>query len=143
MDSGGGRPRLAGLHHLGISVANLDQSLRFYCDVLGAKVVVGPHDGTSPSFVGQMAILRLGGQILDLYEHARNEGERFDPVRTGLDHFALEARSPEELQSWATWLDTRGVARSQVRAAADDRALLFDFVDPDGIQIEFIHLNLG
>jgi catechol 2,3-dioxygenase-like lactoylglutathione lyase family enzyme len=90
-----------------------------------------------------MAILSLGGHILDLYEHSRSEGERFDPVHTGLDHFALEAESLEELQAWATWLDTCGVARSEVRRVADGLGAIFDFVDPDGIQIEFIHLNLG
>jgi glyoxylase I family protein len=117
--------------------------MRFYRDVVGADLLVGPHDGTSPSFAGRMAILSLGGCIFDLYEHSRNEGERFDPARSGLDHFALAATSLDELQAWATWLDTCGVARSAVREAADGRAKIFDFVDPDGIQIEFIHLNLG
>ncbi len=117
--------------------------MRFYRDVVGADVLVGPNDGTSPSFVGRMAILRMGGRILDLCEHSRNEGEQFDPVRTGLDHLALEAESLEELQEWATWLDTCGIARSAVRGVADDLGAMFDFVDPDGIQIEFIHLKLS
>ena len=143
MDSGRDRPRLAGLHRLGISVTNLERSMRFYRDVVGADLLVGPHDGTSPSFEGRMAILSLGGCIFDLYAHSRNQGEGFDPARTGLDHFALAATSLDELQAWATWLDTRGVARSAIREAADGRAKIFDFVDPDGIQIEFIHLNLG
>jgi glyoxylase I family protein len=137
------RPRLAGLHHLGISVTNLERSMGFYRDVVGAELLVGPHDGTSPSFIGRMAILSLGGSIFDIYEHSGNKGERFLPARTGLDHFALNATSLDELQAWATWLDTRGVARSALRSAADGRADMFDFVDPDGIQIEFIHLNLG
>jgi glyoxylase I family protein len=138
-----GRPRLAGLHHLGISVANLERSVRFYRDVVGADLLVGPNDGTSPSFIGRMAILSLGGRIFDICEHSRNEGERFDPVRTGLDHLALEAESLDELRAWATWLDTRGVARSAVRDIADGLGKMFDFIDPDGIQIEFIYLDLG
>ena len=96
--------------------------MRFYRDLVGADLLVGPHNGTSPSFVGRMAILTLGGCIFDLYEHARNEGERFDPARTGLDHFALTATTLDELQAWAAWLDTRGVARSPIREAADGRA---------------------
>ncbi len=143
MGTGRDLPRLAGLHHLGISVANLERSMRFYLDVLGADLLVGPHDGTSPSFTGRMAILSLGGSIFDVYEHSRNEDQRFDPAHTGLDHFALAATSLDELQDWATWLDSCGVARSGVREAADGRAKIFDFVDPDGIQIEFIYLNLG
>ena len=138
-----GRPRLAGLHHLGISVANLDRSVRFYRDVVGADLLVGPNDGTSPSFTGRMAILSLGGRVFDVCEHSGNDGERFDPVHTGLDHLALEAESLDELQAWATWLDTCGVARSAVREVADGLGKMFDFIDPDGIQIEFIYLDLG
>jgi glyoxylase I family protein len=138
-----GRPRLAGLHHLGISVANLERSVRFYRDVVGADLLVGPNDGTSPSFAGRMAILSLGGRIFDICEHSHNAGERFDPVHTGLDHFALEAESLDELQAWATWLDACGVARSGLREVADGLGKMFDFVDPDGIQIEFIYLDLA
>ena len=108
MESGGVRPNLAGLHHLGVSVTNLERSLRFYCDVVGADVLVEPNDAaalSSPAFVGRAAILSLGGRVFDLYEHSRNGGERFDPAHTGLDHLALEARSPEELQAWVAWVD--------------------------------------
>ena len=85
----------------------------------------------------------LGGRFFDVCEHSRNEGERFDPVQTGLDHLALEAESLDELRAWASWLDASGVARSEVREVAGGLGKMFDFVDPDGIQIEFIHLNLA
>jgi len=124
-------------------VTNLQRSVRFYCDVVGADLLVGPNDGTSPSFTGRMAILSLGGRVFDVCEHSGNERERFNPVRTGLDHFALEANSVDELQAWATWLDSCGVARSAIREVAGGLGTMFDFVDPDGIQVEFIHLNLG
>jgi glyoxylase I family protein len=35
------------------------------------------------------------------------------------------------------------VARSAVRDIADGLGKMFDFIDPDGIQIEFIYLDLG
>ena len=90
-----------------------------------------------------MAILSLGGCIFDLCEHSRNAGERFDPVRTGLDHLALQAASLDELQAWAAWLDSCGVARSPIREVADGLGRIIDFVDPDGIQVEFTYLDLG
>jgi len=49
----------------------------------------------------------------------------------------------DELRAWASWLDASGVARSEVREVAGGLGKMFDFVDPDGIQIEFIHLNLA
>jgi glyoxylase I family protein len=117
--------------------------VNFYRDVVGADLLVATSDGTSPSFTGRMAIMSLGGRIFDVCEHSRNAGERFDPVRTGLDHLALEAESPEQLQAWAAWIDGRGVERSEIREVANGLGSMFDFVDPDGIQIEFIYLNLG
>jgi glyoxylase I family protein len=62
-------------------------------------------------------------------------------VHTGRDRLALEAESLDELQAWATWLDTCGVARSAVREVADGLGNMFDFVDPDGIQIECMYLE--
>ena len=92
VESDSHRPRLAGLHHFGISVADLERSVRFYCDVLGGDLLVAetPEGEDQRRFPGRAAILSLGGQVFDLCEHSTNAGEPFDPVRTGLDHFALE-----------------------------------------------------
>jgi glyoxylase I family protein len=56
--------------HLGFSVTDLDRSIKFYCDVLGAALVRAPCDGDSPSFSGPLAFVTLGSNGLDLYEHA-------------------------------------------------------------------------
>jgi glyoxylase I family protein len=87
-----------------------------------------------------MALINLGRFSLDVYQHAGNVNERFDPSRTGLDHLALVAGSLEDLQAWASWLDDHEVPRSEIRDAGDVGAM-FDFVDPDGIQIEFFFLD--
>jgi hypothetical protein len=49
-----------------------------------------------------MAIVAFEALGLDLFEHADNGGERFEPEHTGLDHLALAAESLEELQRWAS-----------------------------------------
>jgi len=129
------RPPQSGVGHLGLSVTDLDRSIGFYCDVLGAILVQPPFPGFSPAFSGRQAIVMLGSMGVDLYEHDRNEGEEFDPARTGLDHVAFVASSLAELGSWAAWLDNQGVARSELRDASGF-GTMFDFVDPDGIQLE-------
>jgi glyoxylase I family protein len=129
------RPQQVEMSHLGFSVTDLDRSIKFYCDVLGAELVRAPYDGDSPSFSGRMALVMLGSNGLDLYEHAGNEGERFEPARTGLDHLALVAESFEHLKTLADWLDACEVPRSEIRDVGV--GAMFDFVDPDGIQIEF------
>jgi glyoxylase I family protein len=133
------RPQLSGVDHVGLSVADLDRSITFYCDELGALLVVPPFDGYR-GFSGRMAILLLGLTIVDLCEHAANDGETFEPSRTGLDHLALAAESNAEVDAWARWLDTRGIPRSEIRDTPGFGAL-FDFVDPDGMQIEISFLD--
>jgi hypothetical protein len=97
--------------------------------------------GYSPSFSGRMAIVALGALGIDLIEHATNGGESFRPARAGLDHLSFPAGSLAELQSWASWLDACGVSHSGVRDVADIGGML-NFVDPDGIQLEFIFVDL-
>ena len=85
--------------------------------------------------------MALGAQGLDLFEHADNRGERFVPEHTGLAHLALAAESLVELQWWASWLDAHEVARSETREVHDIGAMLV-FVDPNGVQLEFIFIDL-
>ncbi len=133
------RPRLSGVDHVGLSVTDLDRSIAFYCDELGALLSVPPFDGYR-GFSGRMAIVLLGLTVLDLYEHAANLGETFQPSRTGLDHLALACESRAEVDAWARWLDLRGIAHSEVRDPSGFGAQ-FDFVDPDGLQIEISFLD--
>jgi len=139
MVDGVDRPQLSGVGHVGLSVTDLDRSISFYCDELGALLTVPPFDGFR-GFSGRMAVLLLGLTVLDLYEHAANRGERFEPSRTGLDHLALGAESYDEVDAWVDWFDSRGIPHSDVRDS-DGFGALFDFVDPDGIQIEISFLD--
>ena len=124
---------------MGLSVRDLDRSIRFYCDVLGATLIREPFDGDSPSFSGRMAIVALGTLGLDLFEHAGNEGEQFAPAHTGLDHLAFATQSVDELNEWASWLDARDILHSGVRDF--DVGAMMDFLDPDGIQLEFLFVD--
>jgi glyoxylase I family protein len=100
-----------------------------------------PYNGDSSAFAGRMALVLLGTVGLDLFEHAANAGHAFAPDRTGLDHLALAAASLDELNAWASRLDSHGVTRSPIRET-DAFGSMFDFRDPDGIQLEFFFLDL-
>ena len=134
------RPRQSGVSHLGFSVTDLDRSISFYCDVLGARLVRAPNVGERQRFSGRQAILLVGSTALDLNEHNGNDGDSFEPTRTGLDHLAFAAHSVADLEAWAQWLDAHGVERSEIRDP-DNVGGLFDFVDPDGIQLEFCFID--
>ena len=89
------------LHHFGISVTDLDRSLEFYCNVLGAAVVLPPNP--ADNFDGRRAVLMLSnGMGLDVNEFASNVGDAFDAGDTGLDHLAFAADSFEPSQASAS-----------------------------------------
>jgi glyoxylase I family protein len=127
--------------HYGVSVTDLGRSLDFYCDILGAIVVLPPHPVEEFSF--RRAVIWLGGSMgIDLNEHAMNSGEAFDPARTGLDHLAFSVSSYDTLVAWVDYLDTKRVARSPIRNV-EGVGEAIDLRDPDGIQIELWHRDSG
>jgi glyoxylase I family protein len=138
MDEEVSRPHQLGIHHFGLSVTDVDRSTKFYRDVLGAEIV-GPRHAPE-EFSGYRTVIRLGSHTIDLNQFSANQGTKFDPARTGLDHLALSAGSPEDLEVWARWLDRQRVPRSTIRLVRGVGPM-FDFVDPDGIQIEFLFLD--
>ena len=79
-------PSLVGLHHVGITVTDLERSLQWYGEMLGCVPV---FEETYPG--GRVVVMIRPGTAVDigLDYHERNEGEAFAPHRTGLDHLAL------------------------------------------------------
>jgi glyoxylase I family protein len=135
------RPRASGVNHIGLSVRSVERSIEFYCRVLGAELIRPPYAGDRSSFDGRMALILLGSLGVDLFEHATNNDERFDPARTGLDHLAFSAETRTDLEAWASWLDHCAVERSAIRDSYGF-GWMFDFEDPDGVQLEFFFLDL-
>jgi glyoxylase I family protein len=114
----------------------------FYCDILGAVVVLRPD--AADNFDGRRAIVMLSDQMaIDVNEFAANAGNAFDPVCTGLDHLSFAADSYEAMEAWAARLDERGVAHSPISAISGVGVHIFHFQDPDGIQLEFVYMDRG
>ncbi|HEX3541050.1 MAG TPA: VOC family protein [Acidimicrobiales bacterium] len=110
------RPQQSRLHHLGLSVADLDRSTAWYSEVLGAIVIREPYAGERASFSGRMAIVSLG-VLSSIFSSTPPIEASCSIPHTGLDHLGLIAKSYEQLDAWARWLDANGVRRSKIREA--------------------------
>ena len=92
---------------------------------------------------GYAVVLRepRSGIVLGLHHHETNPGQPFDERRTGLDHMSFAVASRADLDAWASWLDSLGVANSGV--VDTDNPVPYSVVvfrDPDNIQLELIYM---
>jgi glyoxylase I family protein len=127
---------ITGLHHLGLTVRDVDASADWYVDVLGFKRTGGfeSADGARRKvFLSHDGLqARLG-----LTQHRDGGRDAFDETRVGLDHLAFAVSDRAQLDAWAARLGAAGVVHSPVAPANSIRdAAVLVFRDPDNIQLE-------
>jgi glyoxylase I family protein len=129
-------PPLAGISHVSLSVRDLGTSEAWYRSVLGLVVYDRP-----PGESWTEVVLGLPGTnlVVCLQCHAANDGSTFTPLRTGLDHLALEVSAREDLDAWAAHLAALGVTHSPV--ADRGYGSVLSLRDPDDVQLEIFWLS--
>ncbi|KUI41526.1 glyoxalase [Mycobacterium sp. IS-1590] len=132
-------PAITGIHHISITVTDLEASLAWYQRLLGADrlPMKFPHYEREDTGYGELLIDPRSGVVIGLHTNTGNDGTQFDEARTGLDHVALNVASRDDLDAWTRRLDELGIEHSGVRAA--DEPFPFAtvvFRDPDNIQLE-------
>jgi glyoxylase I family protein len=131
----------ARLHHIALTVRDLEASRSWYEDVFGLKYQMdAPHEGG----FAQLLADETFSLVIVLHRHDAHDGTAFLESRTGLDHVGLGVPTRDDLVAWQSHLEAHGV----VRAAAADRPLtqsaisdepygsVLVFRDPDNIQLE-------
>jgi catechol 2,3-dioxygenase-like lactoylglutathione lyase family enzyme len=81
-------PGINGIAHVELSVRDLDKSVRWYCELLGAQDVVR---ATNDAYrITACAIFEPRSKlVLAFTQHREEEPSEFDPRRVGLDHLSL------------------------------------------------------
>ena len=128
-------PSLSELHHLGLTVRDIEKSERWYADVLGmVRVFVEPH----PSGGGHTVVINRPETYLylGLDFHPQADLASFDERRTGLDHLALTVDSRSDLDAWAVRLDALGVEHGPIHDQDEPVHAAMLIRDPDGIPVE-------
>ena len=129
------------LHHVALTVRDVDASIRWYEQIFGLRYVTDvPHAGG----VGKLLADTTGRVLFALHRHDTADGEPFVETRTGLDHVGLAVDTRADLDSWATHLEAHGVARREVADQPLTQSPVVDapyasvlvFRDPDNIQLE-------
>ena len=131
----------AHLHHVALTVTNLDVSIPWYEAVFGIRYVMDvPHDGG----VGKLLTDEARTLGLVLHRHDTNDGALFSETRAGLDHVGFMVPMRDDLVAWQDHLEAQGVVRADTAAKPLTQSPITDapygsvlvFRDPDNIQLE-------
>ncbi len=133
-----------GLHHVRLTVTDIDRSRDFYVHVFGSQPVADfshlAGDAAARSDPGRLfagCIFAFGSQLLGL-RPAAPAGDRFDSERVGLDHLSLAVSSPEVLHTAASRLASAGITHGEVRELAGAGLVILSLQDPDDINLELV-----
>jgi glyoxylase I family protein len=132
-------PGITGVHHISVTVCDIEASVSWYQRVFRAERVPMqfPHYEREDTGYGVLLVDPRSGLAIGLHANTGNDGRRFDEAYTGLDHVGFNVASRHELDEWAAWLDELGVEHSGIRTGdAPFPFATLVFRDPDNIQLE-------
>jgi len=128
---------IKGICHFGLSVADLDESIRFYTEVLGLKI---SERREKDAFfqIGDQDVLALiqypgGAERFEQEMRPKNRGKAFT-------HFGLTAESIAAVFDFQEHLKSCGVNVVKEAYERWDGASLY-FMDPNGYTLEFIYFD--
>jgi glyoxylase I family protein len=75
--------------------------------------------------------------IIEFQQHDANQGEKFDPRRTGLDHIGFKVGSRKVLQQWEEHFAALGIDYTPI--ADREYGSVLTFRDPDKRQFEMFY----
>ena len=136
-----GKVPTGAVHHLRLTVTDIERSRAFYTELLGFAVAVEspPADDPSANEVFKIlfggVVMTRGNLIMGLRPMARS-GDRFDPDRVGLDHLSFSVGSRDDLEDALRLFDERGVSHGEITALPSFGIDVLSFEDPDGVQLE-------
>ena len=120
------------VHHLTLTVTDLERSTTFYTGILGFQRVMA---------FGPRTILSNGEFILALTPPLNPaqavSDDRFNENRIGLDHLSFAVEGRAALEAALRLFDEQGIPHGQINDLGPDLSFyVLAFRDPDNIQLE-------
>ena len=126
-------PKTGALHHLTLTVSDLERSINFYKDHLGFEIVVKFEPGRAQLSNGSL-LLALGPAY---YAEKAISGDRFREFRVGLDHLSFSVENLNVLEGAAAYFDAQGIERGEIKDLGEGFGIyVMSLRDPDNIQLE-------
>ena len=129
------------VHHLRLTVTDVERSRQFYTGLLGFQVAVESPPPGDPAAEAAFRVLFGGvvmirGNLLMGLRPMAPAADRFDPDRVGLDHLSFGVPGHADLEQAVRLLDELGVRHGVITPLPSFGIEVLSFEDPDGIQLE-------
>ena len=145
---------MKGLHHVGLTVKDLDVSIRFYHDLLGLRFMNEPSpwfegDGLSkavgvPGAAMRQVSLGAGDTTIELLEYKAPPSETTKPLASnslGASHIAFQV---DNIHAKKAELESKGIVFFSDVNVVDEGVLAgwrwVYFSDPDGYPLELVQV---
>ena len=127
-------PAFSKISHVSFSARDAEASARWWAHVFD-MVELDRVEG--PGWHGVLLLHPPTATIVEFQQHDANQGEPFDPRRTGFDHMGLKVDDRRELEAWQEHFERLGVDHTPIVDRPYGSVLTFK--DPDEIQFEMFH----
>jgi catechol 2,3-dioxygenase-like lactoylglutathione lyase family enzyme len=137
---------LGAVHHIRLTVTDLERSKAFYTEVLGFQVAMDTLPPEDDQFYDLLVANLQGGVVLmnagtfiglrPCDAARQSDKDVFDPFRVGLDHMSFTVESRAVLEDAMGQLEARGIPHGGITELTPFGIALLPFKDPDGIQLE-------
>jgi glyoxylase I family protein len=135
---------LGPIHHLRLTVADVQRSRAFYTELLGFQIAMDapppaddPYHALATDLLQDGIVMINGDLLLGLRPvDAERANDRFDPFRCGLDHLSFSVADRSELEAAMRAFQERGVEHSDITDLPPFGIAVLPFKDPDGVALE-------
>jgi glyoxylase I family protein len=117
--------------HISFSVRDSATSARWWAELLDLTEI---DRVSGDGWHGVLLLHPPSRTIIEFQQHDGNQGEIFDPGRTGFDHMGFKVDTRADLDEWLSRFERLGVTHSPI--AEREYGAVLAFKDPDGIQFE-------
>jgi glyoxylase I family protein len=136
-----GQIELGAIHHLRLTVTNIDRSREFYTGLLGFDVAAAAPESDDPKSDPSYPVLWGGvvmarGNYLIGLRPVASKSDSFDEDRVGLDHLSFSLPSRAALDDAIRVLEEHNVPHGEPRELTSFGICVLPFRDPDNIQLE-------
>jgi glyoxylase I family protein len=121
------------LEHINMTVRNVEESVRFYCTLLGGEVS-WRGTATNMNKVVPAAHVRMGDDYISMFERESGERAIHDYGPPGINHVGFVIDDLSETRARLAELETEIVMEADY--APGYRLYAFD---PNGIELELVH----